>query len=226
MHSALSHTPEQTIPIPSGSRQLPAAFSRLLVAAAWVGAIAGGVIALASVPDDRAPASGASAAPAASAGSATGPAEIGRRIPTSFGSMSVDSAARLVGPRSRAGLALGRGDLPLQVGMTFINTSERPIRWSGSLVRLVGASGVPAIRPGGGDTGTIALRPRTARRLILRFAVPAGGAELPRLELREPGASARTSVSLGSVSSLPAFDHVTHSTGPDGRSFHSPGGGR
>ena len=188
-----------------------------LVAAAWAGALAGAVL----LP---APFEGggnvAATAPAVAPASAADAAGVGRRIPASFGSISVDSASRLAGPRRAAGVELERGDLPLQVAVTFVNTSERPVRYSPRLFQLLPAGRTPAVAVTGGDTTAQSVRPGSAHRFVLRFALPPGGAALPPLELRDPGDGARTSVPLGSRSALPAFDHVNHTTGPDGRRHH------
>ena len=184
-----------------------------LIAAAWAGALAGAVLLLAPAGGDG---GAATAEPRAIAGVAE-TRGLGRRIPASFGSMSVDSASRLAGPRRATGLRLERGDLPLQVAVTFVNTSSRAVPFSRSLFRLLPAAGAPAIAVTGGDSGRQPVAPGSARRFVLRFAVPAGAPELPPLEIRDPGDGSRTSVPLGTRRALPAFDHVTHSTGPDGR---------
>jgi hypothetical protein len=183
-----------------------------LVATTWAGALGGAVLLVAATLSG-----GPADDPARGDARATAPvrAEIGGRIPTSFGSVSVDTAARLAGPRSASGLRLARGDLPLQVAVTLVNTSGRPVPYGRENFRLLGVAGAPAIAVGGGDRGQD-VDARAARRFILRFAVPPGDV-LPQLEVRDPGDGSRATVSLGARAALPIFDHVDHTTGPDGR---------
>lgn len=184
-----------------------------VIAAAWAGALAGAV--LLAWPS---PGGGSGAAPRVETRTDAAPAPgLGRRIPVSFGSLSVDSASRLTGPRRAAGLRLRRGDLPLQVAVTFVNTSSRTVRFSPSLFRLLPAAGTPAIAATGGDLAEQRVGARRARRFVLRFAVPGSARQLPDLEVRDPAAGTRTAVPLGTRRALPSFDHVGHTTGPDGR---------
>lgn len=184
-----------------------------VIAVAWAGALAGAALLAWPSPDG-----GSGAAPRAEVrAEAVSAPGLGRRIPVSFGSMSVDSASRLAGPRRAAGLRLRRGDLPLQVAVTFVNTSGRAVRFSPSLFRLVPVAGAPAIAVTGGDLAEQHVGARSARRFVLRFAVPGSAPQLPDLEVRDPVAGTRTAVPLGTRRALPSFDHVGHTTGPDGR---------
>ena len=185
--------------------------SLLALALAGAGAVAGATMLLGSTTETRQP----SVPLVNPTVGASGSAEVGDRVTTGFGSMSLDAAVRLTGPTG-TGLTLRRGEIPLQVSVTFVNTSTRPLGDAPSLLRLVPAGGGPAIDPGAGDLATAPLDARTAKRYVLRYAVPAQGA-LPRLQFSDRGE--RTTFSLGDRRSLPGFDHGRHSPGPDGSPF-------
>jgi hypothetical protein len=182
--------------------------SLLALALAGAGAVAGATMLLGSTTETRQP----SVPLVSPTVGSSGPAEVGDRVTTAFGSMSLDAAMRLVGPTG-TGLTLQRGEIPLQVSVTFVNTSKRPVADAPSLLRLVPAAGGPAIEPGAGDLATAPLDARSAKRYVLRYAIPAQGA-LPQLQFSDRGE--RTTFSLGDRGSLPGFDHGRHSPGPDG----------
>jgi len=187
-----------SVPALPAPRRRP--IGRALIAATWVGALAGAVIGLVSLLNT----------PTSSAPAPTHPgvARVGEHITTSFGTMSVDYVVRLVGARNPMGIATGPGQLPVQIAVTLTNLQKRPLRVTPQLFQM------PAIVSGGGvDSGfglrNGALKPLSAHRFQLRFAVP-DAARLPRLTFRDPGARRPVVIELGSSKGLGTLNVVDH----------------
>ena len=184
---------------------LPSAVStpwrlRTLLGLTWLAALAGGGV-LVAENIETAP-SRQAAAPAAKSGAL---AIVGQRISTSFGSMSVDYAYRLTGSSKPMGVIAGRGEIPLQVGVTVTNMSKQPLPVGPGMFRLPDAAGrvVVGRLPGG------RIESLSQHRLTLRYAAPAG-AQLPPLEVRDPAGGAALRVDLGASSELYELDVRTH----------------
>jgi hypothetical protein len=174
----------------------------MLVVATWLAALAGaGLIASDLVARDAAP-----PAPAPVAAAPQGAdAQLGQRIRTSFGSMSVDYVYRMVGSKTPMGVRTRGAEIPLQVGVSVINLSKKPLPVDRSLLTLRDGRGrlVTGRLPGG------RIGPLRQHRLTLRYAVPAG-AQLPLLEIRDPAGGEPTTVALGPTKGLYELDVRTH----------------
>jgi hypothetical protein len=170
--------------------------TNLLLALAWLGAAAGTVLSVLALLE-RPP-----AAPEQLAAAKAG----GQRVATSFGSMSVDYVVRLTGDRVPMGVRVGRGELPIQVGVTLVNVSERPLRFDPAMLRLPGAA------RGAVDVGRLpggAVEPRGAHRFVLRYAVP-NTATLPTLRFRDPGRRAAVGIPLGRRAAMGLLNVASH----------------
>jgi len=160
-------------------------------------------------------ANGASNEAAVPARPAAGPAPVssaadGSRLRTSFGTVSVDYAVRLVGSRRPMGVDVPAGHLPVQVAVTVTNLEERPIVVDDELLSLAPVAG------GGMDPGRLAdgrLRGLSAHRFVLRYAV-ARGTALPDLVVRDPARQAPLHLALrGRADGLSTLDVTTHQFG-------------
>jgi hypothetical protein len=174
----------------------------VLVAAVWTAAVAGAVLGMvALVTDDEAPPPerAVSAAPAAP--------RVGDRVETSFGTMSVDYVARMVGGTAPMGVRTERGEVAIQVGVTLTNLERTPLRYRPSLFRVKGGRN-GAIAPGRLIDG--AVQPLSAHRFTVRYAVPATGL-LPPLVFRDPGNDAPVNVPLGRLVDVGTLDVADHS---------------
>ena len=117
----------------------------------------------------------------------------GARLATSFGSVSVDYVFRLIGADNPMGLTPPAGTVPIQVGVTVINTTDKPV----PLTKLFATSPVAAetlFEPGSRTDGM--LPARSAHRVLLRYSVRDGVA-LPQLLVRDPAAAQPARVELG-----------------------------
>jgi hypothetical protein len=169
--------------------------TNLLLALVWLGALAGAVLSVVALLDRPAPAAQLEQADAG-----------GRRIATSFGSLSVDYVARLTGDRVPMGVKVGAGEIPIQVGVTLVNVEDEALRFSPSMLRLPGA-----VR-GAVDVGRLpggAVRARGAHRFVLRYAVP-DAATLPTLRFRDPSGAAPVSLPLGRSAAMGRLNVATH----------------
>jgi hypothetical protein len=174
---------------------LVASRANLLLALVWLGAFAGAVLSAVALLDRPAPAAQLEQADAG-----------GKRIATSFGSMSVDYVVRLTGDRAPMGVEVGAGEIPIQVGVTFLNVEDRPLRFSPSMLRLPGAA------RGAVDVGRLpggAVRARGAHRFVLRYAIP-DAARLPALRFRDPSGAQTVSVPLGRRAGLGRLNVASH----------------
>jgi hypothetical protein len=174
--------------------------TNLLLALVWLGALAGAILSAVALLDR----------PAAPSAAHEAPARGGQRVATSFGSMSIDYVARLVGDRRPMGVRVGPGEIPIQVGVTLTNVEGRSLRWSPSMLRLPGAArgAVDAGRLPGG-----AVRARSAHRFVVRAAVP-DTAALPSLRFRDPARAAAVVVGLGTQAGMARLDVTSHDFTP------------
>ena len=185
-----------SVPAPGPGRRLSA-----LVAVVWAAAVAGAVLGVvALVTDDGTPPieRAVSAAPAAP--------KVGDRVETSFGTMSVDYVARMIGGSAPMGVRTERGEIPIQVGVTLTNLERTPLRYRPSLFEVKGGRN-GAIAPGRLVDG--AVQPLSAHRFTLRYAVPGTGL-LPPLVFRDPGNDAPVNVPLGRLVDLGTVNVADH----------------
>jgi hypothetical protein len=172
-----------------------------VVVTTWLAALAGaGVIALGLADRESAP---RAAAPAPAAG---GPdAQVGQRIKTSFGTMSVDYVYRLTGADRPMGVAPRRGEIPVQIGVSVMNLGRKPLAVDPSMMQLRDGRGSLVVGRLRGNR----LEPLSQHRFTLRYAVPAR-AQLPLLEIRDPAGGRPTTVGLGARKDLFELDVRTH----------------
>ena len=179
---------------------------RVLVAATWVGALAGAVIGLVSLLSTK-----PSSAPAPTN---PGVAHLHEHVTTSFGAMSVDYVVRLVGAPNPMGISDAPGNLPVQIAVTLTNLQKRPLRVTPQMFEMpvIASSGgvdAGAQRTDGTNPTSYMLKPLSAHRFQLRYAVP-DAATLPHLKFHDPGARRPVVIALGSskgLGTLNVFDH-------------------
>ena len=195
---AASLTP---LPTPTFSRRMPlglVAATALIAAGASTTAV---LIADAGAPDAR-PAAAAPAPAAADTG--------GLRLKTSYGSVSVDYVARMVGSSRPMGLRVPEGRVPVQIGVTVLNTKDRPLQLDTNSFRFAKAT------PGYVDFGRFTdgkLPAYTAHRVVLRSSVVDDTA-LPNLLVRDPSRTSPMQVALGGrPDELSTLDVSTHHFG-------------
>jgi hypothetical protein len=183
-------------------RRLPAA-AFAASACLLAGGLAAAVTLLATdAPDPRATPVAAPAQPS--------PAGDASRLRTSFGTVSVDYAVRLVGARRPMGLAVPAGHLPVQVGVTVTNLRERPVVVDDGLLSLTPVAG-GGMDPGRRTDGR--LPGLTAHRFVLRYAVRRDAA-LPDLVVRDPARDTPLRLALrGQADRLATLDVSTHQFG-------------
>ena len=131
----------------------------------------------------------------------------GLRLPMSFGSVSVDYVGRMIGSNRPMGLRVPRGHLPLQIGVTVVNVTDRPLRVPSDAFSLAAARGGMSF---GSLRGGV-VPPRTAHRIVLRYAVPER-AMLPPLVVRDPAGGSRAAL-LGPTKGLTVVNVAAHSIG-------------
>jgi len=176
--------------------------ARAVVVSVWAGAAAGALLgAVSLVTDDSPSRPGASAS--ASKAKALG---LSDRVATSFGSMSVDYAVRLSGGERPMGVQAGRGEIPIQVGVTVTNLQRRPLAITPEMFTLPGASR-GHIAAGALDGGKV--KALSAHRILLRYAVP-DAATLPRVRFRDPDGRPAIAVALGRRDELGQLNATTH----------------
>jgi len=182
---------------PAGRR--PRMSSWAAVVAAWAIALTGGVLGVVALTDSSAPPSPSSPQPVRGLG-------LGDRVVTSFGTLSVDTVQKLVGPTGAMHVAVPPGQLPVQVFVTLNNLQRRPLVFNEKWFRLVGPGTSYTV---GWSTKIPPLEALSTRRVLLRFVIPPGN-HLPRLEYRDPARNAPVRVELGDARSLVTFNPATH----------------
>src|SRR4051812_25881091 len=120
--------------------------------------------------------------------------------------MSVAYVVRLPGARRPMGVRVGRGELPIQVGVTLTNVTERPLRFDAAMLRLPGAAR-GAVDVGRLPGGTV--RARGAHRFVLRYAVP-DAATLPALRFHDPQDRAAVRIPLGTRAGMGQLNVASH----------------
>jgi hypothetical protein len=192
-----------SVPALPAPRRRP--LGRALVAAAWVGALAGAVLGLVSLLSTK-----TSSAPAPTN---PGVARIGDHITTSFGTMSVDYVVRLVGAKNPMGVSDAAGQLPVQIAVTLTNLQKRPLHVTPRMFELPaiasGEAEFGAMRGDGTSPSSGSIASLTAHRVQLRYAVP-DAATLPRLKFHDPGARRPVVIALGSSKGLGTLNVVDH----------------
>ena len=185
---------------PAGRRPRTAGWAA--VAVAWAIALAGGVLGVTALTDSPAPPSPSSPQPVRGL-------ELGDRVVTSFGTLSVDTVQKLVGPTGAMHLAVPPGQVPVQVFVTLNNLQRRPLVFRESWFRLAGAGTQYSV---GWSTKLPPLEALSTRRVLLRFVI-APGDRLPRLEYRDPAGGKPVRVDLGDARNLATFNPATHQHG-------------
>jgi hypothetical protein len=177
----------------------------MIVVAVWSVALAGGVLGVSALTGRDAPAPEARHI----AGQFNAP-RLGGRVVTSFGSLTVSSVERLVGPARAMHLeAPARGMRPIQLNLTINNLQQRGLAYDAGWFRVIGTRGS---YPVGWSSHLGTMVPLSARGVLLRVSVPVGD-RLPRLEFRDPAGRAPVRIDLGSAKHLQTFNPATHQHG-------------
>jgi hypothetical protein len=186
---------------PAGRRPRMAGWAAVTVA--WAIALTGGVLGVAALTDSPSPPAQSSPQPVRGLGLAD-------RVVTSFGTISVDTVQKMVGPTGAMHIVVPPGQLPIQVYVTLNNLQRRSLVFREDWFRLVGARTAYSV---GWSTKIPPLEGLSTKRVLLRFAV-APGARLPRLEFRDPaGGRKPIRVDLGETRNLVIFNPATHQHG-------------
>jgi hypothetical protein len=163
-------------------RRLPL---KRVAATACVAALAAGAsVAVVSALDERA--TTASPAPAAK--------PTASRVTTGFGALSVDYVLRLIGSDKPMGLNPPAGTVPIQVGVTVINTSDEPVKLSGRMFTTAPVAAEAQFEPGSLVDRTVPAL--SAHRILLRYSVRDGVA-LPQLRFNDPVTAKSLPIELG-----------------------------
>jgi hypothetical protein len=189
--------------VPGG--RAPRAARSLIVAGVWSAALAGGILGVSALSDRHAP-----APVSPHVGEQFNAPRLGGRVPTSFGSLTVSSVQRLVGPARAMHLdSVPRGMRPIQLNLTINNLRQRSLAYGAGWFRLTGARGS---YPVGWNSRMGTMAPLSTRGVLLRVSVPVGD-RLPQLEFRDPAGRAPVRIDLGSAQGLQTFNPATHQHG-------------
>src|SRR3954453_11137493 len=153
--------------VPGG--RAPRGARSMIVAAVWSAALVGGVLGVTTLTRGETPAP----VPAPHVGEQFNAPRLGGRVVTSFGSLTVSAVEGLAGPTTAMHLdSVPRGMRPIQLNMTINNLQQRSLKFRPGWFKLIGARGSYSI---GWTSDLEKLAPLSARQVLVRVAVPAGG---------------------------------------------------